>query len=283
MINNPERTAREVRSESLERSRVRMKKWIAAVLAMLMLCAGMAQAAEWPEGKSPSKPYLNLPEINLNQNIGYMIFSPSAIVPVQYSCQRLFIFLPREDVKAGDGKLHLYSEKGSKIWSTTLSNDEAVTKREIAEDELEGLMWGGGTCFEIKLPKTLDLGKSYYVNLDEGCLVAEDDSVRNLAVTGSDKWAFSVDGEFGVSGVEYLHEGEATLSPASGDAIRFDLQLGGEAVSAVLISYENSVSFYNTKYSQSVEVKGSVTGGSPKWAVRFLDAANNVIEEVTFY
>ena len=262
---------------------MRMKKWIAIVLAMLVACAGMAQAAEWAEGKSPAKPYSNLPEIDLNRNIGYMVFTPSAIMPIQYACQRLFIFLPREDVKAGDGKLHLYSNEDGEVWSTVMTNAVAVTQRPITEEELVGLLWGGGTCFEIKLPKTLDLGKFYYVNLDEGCLVTEDDGLKNLAVTGDTNWAFSVGGAFGVSGMEYLRGVETALVPMSGDTIRFDLQLGGDAVSAVLISYNDSVSFYNTKYTQSTEVTGSVINGSPAWAVRFLDAYDNVIEEVVFY
>ena len=260
-----------------------MRKWIAVVLAMLLVCAGMAQAVEWAEGKSPGKPYANLPEIDLNKNIGYMIFSPSAIMPIQYACQRLFIFLPREDVKAGDGKLRLYASEGGEVWSTAMTNDVLITQRPIMEDELEGLMWGSGTCFEIKLPKTLDLGKSYYVNLDAGSLITADDGLKNPAVIGDANWAFSVDGAFGVSGMEYLRDGETALLPMSGDTIRFNLQLGGDAVSAVLIGYNDSVSFYSTKYTQSTVVTGSVTDDFPAWAVRFLDADDNVIEEVVFY
>ena len=260
-----------------------MKKWIAIVMVVLMLCAGMAQAAEWGAGKGPSKPYSNIPEVNLDENIGYMFFYPSASMPVQYACQRLFIYLPREDIKAGEGTLHLYAQGDGEVWSTVMSNPVAVTKRSITEAELAGLMWGGGTCFEIKLPKTLELNKYYYVNLDSNCIVTMNDSLGNPNVNDSSSWGFSVGGMYGVSGMEYLHEGETALYPAVGDSIRFDLQLGGEAVSAVLFGYNDSVSFLTTMFTESTEVEGSVMTGSPAWGVMFLDAAGNEINRVEFY
>lgn len=260
-----------------------MKKWIAVILAMVLLCAGMAQAAVWADGKGPSKPYSNVPEVNLNQNIGYMMFYPSAFLPVQHACQRLFIYLPREDVKAGDGMIYLYTQEDGEVWSSVMNNVVSITQRPITEEELAGLMWGGGTCFEIKLPKTLDLNKYYYVNLARNCIVTENGSVDNPEVGGTDNWGFIVGGMYGVSGMEYLRDGETALFPMAGDTIRFNLELGGDAVSAVLFAYNDSVSFLNTMYTQSTEVSGSVLTGSPAWGVMFLDAEGNEIDRVEFY
>ena len=260
-----------------------MKRMIAVLLAMLMLCACVAQAAEWTEGRSPSKPYAGVPEVNLNENIGYMMFYPSTILRIQYACQRLFIYLPRDDVRAGDGLLHLYSQEDGEVWSTMMSNPVAVTVRPITEEELAGLMWGSGTCFEIKLAKTLELNKYYYVNLDRNCILTQDGRLDNPEVTGDMDWGFTVGGMFGVSGMEYLHDGETALYPAAGDSIRFDLQLGGDAVSAAVIIYNDSVSFPVTLFTRSCEVTGSVSVGSPAWGVAFLDAEGNEIQIVEFY
>ena len=260
-----------------------MKRAIAAALAALLLCAGMAQAAEWADGRSPGKPYVDVPEVNLDENIGYMMFYPNASVRVQYACQRLLIYLPREDVKAGDGVLTVSAQKGGKVWSTAMSDETTISQRPISESELEGLLWGGGTCFEIKLSKTLDLGKDYYVTLAQGCIVSEDGNVASPAVSETDRWTITVDGEFGVSGMEYLHEGKSTSAPEEGDAIRFNLELGGDAAAAIIYGYNGTVSFLTTMYTESTKVEGSVIGSDPAWGVLFLDAENNEIEHVDFY
>ena len=260
-----------------------MKRLIAVVLAMLMLCACAAQAAEWADGTSPSQPYSNQPAMDLTKNIGYMMFYPNSIATVETACQRLFIYMPREDVEAGDGTLSLYTEKGGKVWSTEMDDTEAITQRPITEAELTGLMWGGGTCFEILLPRSLDLNKDYYVNMTRNCIVSEDGAVDNPAVEGTSIWRFNIGGEYGVEGMEYLRDGETTLTPASGDSIRFDLTLGGDAVSAVVYGYNDSVNFLTTMFSENCVVTGSVDGSAPSWGVAFRDAEGNEIERVDFY
>lgn len=260
-----------------------MKRLFAILLAMLMLCACVAQAAEWADGKSPSKPYSGVPEVNLSENIGYMMFYPNPTMRIQYACQRLFIYLPREDVKAGNGQLHLYTQEDGEIWSTMMSNPIAVTVRPATEEELTGLMWGSGTCFEIKLPKTLELNKYYYVNLERNCIVTLDGMLDNPEVGGTTDWGFTVGGMYGVSGMEYLRDGETALYPMAGDTIRFNLVLGGDAVQAVLFAYNDSVNFPLTLFTYGGEITGSVSAGSPAWGVIFLDAEGNELQIVEFY
>lgn len=264
-----------------------MKRMIAWMLALLMMGVSAAQAAEWPEGLSPAKPYSNEPEIDLNEKLGYMIFDPDVSLPVEHACQRLYIYLPREDVKAGEGTFYLLTEEDGEIWSTAMTNADAIIQRAISEQELDGLLWGGGTCFEILLPRTLELGKTYFVNMTRSCIVTEAGQ-ENAQIGGADSWRFTVEGDYGVSGMTYRRaQGngkyeEQILHPQPGDEIRFDLVLGGEAVMASLYQYGESVDFTVTAYTASGEIVGEVKSDSPDWGVAFLDAQGNILAKVAF-
>lgn len=273
-----------------------MKKVIALALA-LMMCLGAAQAAEWAGGTSPSRPYPGVPEIDLNEQLGYMMFYPTdksaqgVKMGVENACQRLYIYLPREDVKAGSGTFYLCSEavKRGEIWKTAMNDSEAITQRAISEAELEGLLWGGGTCFEIKLPQTLELGTTYFINMERGCIVS-DSGVDSPEVGGTDAWTFQLEGDWGVSKMSYrraLGNGkyeEDLLTPAAGDEIRFDLVLGGDAVAAVVNRFQDeSVEFEELYFTESCEVTGVVTKENPQWFVTFLDAAGNALNRVEFW
>ena len=182
-----------------------MKRIMALALTLVMLCVAMAaQASEWKEDRTPEAPYSGLPVLDLDEAVGYMMPFPNAALSAENSCQRLLLYLPRTDVKPGDGMLHLCSADGKEVWKTAMNDEEAITQRDISEAELAGLLWGGGTCFEIKLPKTLTLNKSYYVNMSEGCVVSEDGKLKSQAVSGKSMWSFEVTGDYGVSDMEYL-------------------------------------------------------------------------------
>lgn len=273
-----------------------MKKAIALVLALIM-CMGVAQAAQWEEGTSPSQPYPGVPEIKLDEQMGYMMFYPTdkaqmgVKMGIETACQRLYIYLPREDVKAGDATFYLCSEavKRGEIWKTAMSNTEAVTQRPITEEELDGLLWGGGTCFEIKLPETLELGTTYFVNMERGCIVS-DDGVDSPEVGGTDAWTFTLEGDWGVNKMTYrraLDNGkyeEGLLSPKGGDEIRFDLVLGGDAVAAVVNRFaDESVEFDSSYFTESGEVTGMVMKENPQWLVVFLDDSGNELNRVEFW
>lgn len=262
-----------------------MKRIIALALALLLL-AGTA-AAEWPEGMSPAKPYEGVPEVDLQEQMGYMMFYPRDGISAGSSCQRLYIYLPREDVKAGDGTLYLFTEKGDEVWSTAMNDTEAITVRSINDAELTGLLWGGGTCFEVLLPRTLELGKTYYVNLTRGCIVAEN-GVENPQLGGKD-WAVKMDNDYGVSGMQYRREQysgvweDGILHPQAGDEIRFNLVLGGEAKMAAIYQYNDSADFLLTTYEKSSEVVGKVASENLVWGVMFLDAWGNELSRVEFW
>lgn len=264
-----------------------MKRMAAILLALAMLSVGVAQAGEWAEGTSPAKPYPDQPEINLEEQLGYMMFYPQAGAPVENACQRLYIYLPREDVRAGEGTLYLFTDEDGQIWDTAMNNTDAVTVRAISEDELDGLLWGGGTCFEVLLPRTLELGKTYYVNMTRGCVVA-DGGAENPQIGGT-SWSFAVEGEYGVSGMEYLRPlgngqyEERVAHPRAGDEIRFDLVLGGEAAIAAIYKYHDSVDFLTTTFDESCEVTGEVMGENLVWGVMFLDGEGRELSRVEFW
>ena len=266
-----------------------MKRLMVLVLVVVMLCAGMAQAAEWRDGLSASQPYVGVRPVNLSEHMGYMMFYPSANMAAEYACQRLFIYLPREDVHAGTGMLYLCSvEDNKQIWSTPMNNAAAVEQREITEEELNGLLWGGGTCFEVVLPKSLEFGKNYFVNMERNCIVTNDGRVDNPEVGGTDAWSFSLQGEFGVSGMEYRRlqpDGsyeEGIITPQAGDEIHFELILGGNATMAAVYAF-NGVDFQTTSFTASCEVIGSVDAEFPMWGVMFLDAQGNEVDRVEFW
>ena len=81
-----------------------MKKIIALILVML-LCAAPAMAAEWLEGRSPEQPYIGAAAANLEEQIGYMMFYPNEEMQLQGGGRTLYVYLPREDVQAGEGSL----------------------------------------------------------------------------------------------------------------------------------------------------------------------------------
>ena len=262
-----------------------MKKKALWLMIALVLFMGTARA-DWYEGTGPSKPYTGVPEVNLSEKIGYMMFYPSEGMPAAHACQHLMIYLPREDVVAGEGTLILFDADGREVWRTEMNSGEAVAQRSLTEGELDGLMWGGGTCFDIRLPRSLALGQTYFLNMTRGCVVSLD-GVESLQAGGTDSWRFTVEGDFGVSGMAYrrpLEKGryeEDLLTPQVGDEIRFDLTLG-DAAMAVLFSNNQSVDFLQTMWTEDAEVVGTVTGPQPSWGVIFLDQQGQEMARVQF-
>ena len=263
-----------------------MKKSIALVLVMLLCATFTMAAAEWEAGTSPSKPYERVPEVNLNEKIGYMFFYPNEEMEMVGGGRTLYIYLPRQDVEAGDGTFYLMAEGDGEIWRTSFQGS-GVNRREMTEYELTSLMWGSGTCFEITVPKSLELGKTYFANLGEGCLKVTGSDVRNLTIGDTDSWRFSVTGDYGVNLMEYRrplnaegeYENEVT-APQAGDEVRFDIVLGGEATAAALYSDGDAVSFDSLLIENSGEVVGKVNSANPTWGIVFLNAQGEAIMEL---
>lgn len=185
---------------------------LTVALMLVLLCAVQAENAAvaegsntgWREGLSPARPYVGVPEVDLNERLGYMVFSPTHKKNVERSCQKLFVYLPRTDVKAGDGLLHLFSEAGEELWQTPMGDADAVTLRDMTAAELDSMLWGGGIAFEIKLPRSLELGKTYYIDLDGDCIRTQNDALKSNPISGREEWWFALVGDYGVSAAEYL-------------------------------------------------------------------------------
>lgn len=265
-----------------------MKRIIAMVwLAALILCLGAAQAAGWHEALGPGQPYANVPEVDLTKELGYMMFYPNRDMSVETVCQTLYIYLPREDVTAGKGVLSLNTAEDGPVLSIGMNDTDSVRQRAMSEEELDVWMWGGGSCFEIRLPQTLEFGKSYFVTMAKNCIVTEN-GVGNPAIDTPNAWRFALGGEYAVSGMGYRRPQangqyeESVMTAQAGDEIGFDLVLGGEAKSAVLYSRDASVDFPTVYFEESSQIKGIVTGDIPAWGVMFFDAAGGQLAQIEF-
>ena len=281
-----------------------MKKSILVLASCLgiLLAAGSA-SADWEEGRSPAQPYAGVPEVNLDETMGYIMLYPREKMPAEHFCGALEIYLPREDITASDGTLTLYHDK-DKIASVSFVDSEEVVIRPLDEEELDGLMWGGGTCIEIHLPVSLTMGENYYVTMTEGCFTAADGKVKSLPADGKDTWIPVVTGDFGVNGLYYSvgsgeeAEGETeaegpseaeepenieyTIAPGAGDELTFDLLMGGDAVSAVVYSENGSVEFPVSEFTESGPVRGYVAGSDVSWGIVFLDKNGDVLDVIDF-
>lgn len=204
-----------------------MKKLIAILLACLLL-ASAAQAAEWAEGRSAAQPYEGVPEVDLTKTMGYIMLYPRTKVPAHNFCDVLVIYLPREDVALNEGRLTLYAGEDELVGAYEFSDTEHVQLRPMDDLELENMMWGGGTCIMVRLDKSLKLGESYYVFMDEGCFTAADGAIRSLHVNNPEAWTPLVDGDYGVSELYYREPPASAAQDAeeAGDAAEEEIPSG---------------------------------------------------------
>lgn len=227
-----------------------MKRLIALVLAGLMVLGGACLAAQWPEGRSASQPYSGVPEVNLEETMGYILLFPRAKLPVSRFCDVLGMYLPREDIEVGEGLAHLYEageegEEPVEVCTVDFANPDSVVIRDMSEKELSDLMWGGGTCVEMYLPRSLEFGDrehQYFVLMDEGCYTAAGGKLNSLQITSSDAWVPVISGDYGVSGLYYTDaqlpsEDEPEQAPDEVDDAEL---LGEKGITDVVIEPEES-------------------------------------------
>ena len=282
-----------------------MKKWMTALLlAGALTLPAAAQAAQWPEGTSAAKPYAGVPEVDLSTTMGYTMLYPRDKMPAEHFCNILEIYLPREDVALGEGTVRVFDENGEFAVIDCSDPDQAKV-RPMEEVELNGLKWGGGVCVEFHLPVSMNIGGKYYVQMDAGCFTASNGALPSLAIDRDSIWVPVVTGDYGVNRLYYSQgtppspEGETEeafagdvaeketeaeeenpvykTQPEVGDNIRFDLVMGGDAVSAVLYSENGSVRFEKMEYTESGTVRGTVTGAAVSWGVLFLNENGDVL------
>ena len=275
-----------------------MKK-LAALILVFLFCLTSAQAAEWAEGRSPAQPYAGVPEVNLEETMGYIMLYPRVKMPAERFCDVLEIYLPREDLALGDGSLTLCDADGE-VAKISFADSDLVELRPLEEVELEALLWGSGMCIDVHLPVSLKFDHTYYVRMDANCFSAVDGKLKSLPITYNKKepdkqaWSPVLGGDYGVSGLYYSApaeqpEGEepAAEAPAEpklnhevGDVIHFDLVLGGDAKVAVAYSENGSVEFEIPEYSESGPVTGTIVGEELSWGVVFLDENGDVLDFV---
>ena len=189
-----------------------MKRLIALVLAGLMVLGGASFAAEWPQGCSPAQPYSHLPEVNLSETMGYIMMFPRTKLPAARFCDVLQMYLPRTDLKLGEGTVRLYENvEGEKepveICKVDFTDADSVKIREMSEKELQSFMWGSGSCVQMGLSKSLefvDKVHDYYVLMDEGCFTANEGKLKSISITSKEAWVPAIGGDYGVSGLYYV-------------------------------------------------------------------------------
>ena len=187
-----------------------MKRLTAVLLVILMLTGGVAMAAEWPAGRSAAQPFSGVPEVDLTQSMGYILRMPREQLPAYFFCGDLEIYLPREDIQRGKGKLYLneiIKGKGVRIETVDFADENLVTIRSMTEEELVAFMWGSGTCIQIRLPKSLEFGgaepHSYYVTMEAGCFTAVDGKLKSPSIGNQDAWVPVLEDDYGISGLYY--------------------------------------------------------------------------------
>lgn len=288
-----------------------MKKLTALILVCL-LCVATAYAGEWPEGLSPAKPMPGVPEVNLDETMGYRFLTPSpGKLEAKVFCDVLEIWMPREDVVLGDGHAHLYDSTGE-VADLDFANPNQVKLRALEQEELEYYFsahpWGCGVCIEMYLPISLKFDESYYVLMDANCFTASEGKVANPVMDEKTekKWTPVLSGDYGISGLYYaappvqpteeeLEQMEETAEPTPepeagpiepkevpevGDIIHFDLVLGGDVKTAVVYSENDSARFDALEYTESCTVTGVVTKADLDWGVVFLDADNKQVDNI---
>ncbi|MBR1821683.1 MAG: hypothetical protein IJ769_08685 [Clostridia bacterium] len=277
-----------------------MKRLVALILVCIF-CMATAYAAEWAEGLSPAKPSNLKREVDLTQTVGYWLMFPRTGLSADRFCDVLEIYLPNPDVELGEGTATLWDADGE-VAIVDFADPAQVELRPLEEVEMESMHWGSGVCVEMHLPISLKFDEAYYVTMDEGTLTSNGGKVKSSRIPYSDQvpieeqyWTPSVTGDFGISGLYYSEaaevdeEAEETeaegpiepkYNPAKGDAIHFDLVLGGDAKTAVMYSENDSVYFETLEYTESSAVTATITGDELNWGVVFLDENGDVVDYV---
>ena len=265
-----------------------MKKLIALILVCL-LCLTSAYAAEWGEGLSPAKPTTHSKEADFSKSLGHLIAwpryeegHPERTVPALRFCDVLEMYMPRDDIALGEGKITLCDSNGV-IAEMDCSDPAQVELRPLEESELADLMWGCGSCMEVHLPISLAFDKTdYYVMMDEGVLCDPANGVKNPPMGEKSNWHPLLQDDFGVGELYYAKAAgdgedeeqdakvEYTFHPTVGDTVTFELKLGGDAKEAVIFSENNSVYFSPFQFTESGTVTGTVTGEDVSWGIIFL-------------
>lgn len=264
-----------------------MKRIIAICLVMILM-GSAAIAAEWPEGMSANKPYTGSPEVDFNETIGYMILMPLKGSTVKAGELTLSIYMPRTDVKIGEGKLTLNCKEDRQAEEVEF-NEENVVLREMTEEELTALLWGSGVVFEIALEKPLTANRNYYVQLSEGCIASEEYEAKSPKISRNDVWYFNTNTPNYIENVKYYRMADGKEKAVSeesvkaGDMVRIKVNMGGEAVAYAICCDQGVIKPEETYFEEAGETSIQFPNtGEVIWSVVYMDAEGKHVDEVSF-
>lgn len=252
--------------------------WLALLIAICMICTGVAVAEGaqytafplWENGLSAQKPYEDLPEVDLTEKLGYMMFYPTNGSVADVQTDALEIYLPRTDVSAGDGKINLLDKKsGEIVASFALSDSDHVAFEVVDAADLEWIGWETGTQILVTLDTSLFIDREYYVTLDEAAIVVKEYAVANPEMTTQRGWSFSTAADYGVESVTLEEDGSNTVR----------IKLGGSAVEAYpFLIGEGEISTDVEMLSENGSISIQQTDSeNDQWGIAFADADGNAL------
>ncbi len=258
-----------------------MKKFFIVCLAVMLLCSN-AFAATWADGLSPQKPYSGTPEVDFNETIGYMMFYPINGSNVVGGENVLSIFMPREDVVAGEGILYLHTKEDGLVEEIAINADTMIA-RPMNEEELEAMLWGCGTVFEITLAQPLEINRNYIVQLTEGSIVSPDYEAVSPAIAGENAWTFDTKTANYIEKLTYVRLVEGQDKPEDvenvlvGDTAKFNIVIGDAAYAVVYCDAGLIVPAANYFTETTETTINFPANGTVEWGVAFFDAENNLV------
>ena len=255
--------------------------WLALLIAICIICTGAAVAEGtqesvfplWENGLSAQRPYEDLPEVDLTEKLGYMMFYPTNNSVADIGTKVLEIFFPRTDVSAGDGKISLLDkESGTLIASYPMSDGKHVAFAAASAKDLEWLGWETGMQALITLDASLFIDREYYVTFDKAAIVVRDYEIENPAMTTQRGWSFSTASNYGVEGLTVNEDGNTIVQ----------IKLGGSAIEAYpFLIGEGDLNTDMDMLSENGSITIQASSGKVEWGIAFADANGNVL--ATYY
>lgn len=260
-----------------------MKRLVVICLAVMLLCAN-AYAATWADGLGPQKPYLGTPEVDFNETIGYMMLYPTNGDNVNVDeLHALKIYLPREDVEVGTGEISVKS-KGIGLVEKIEITAETFVARPMTEEELEQMMWGCGTVFEIAMSKPLQINRDYYIEMSEGAIVSTEYEMVSPKISGRKEWYFNTDTDNYIDKLEYKRLVDGKEKPQKvetvqvGDFAEFDIIMDEETAYAVIFCDAGAIIPAANHFEEGVKTTIDFpVEGTVEWGVAFFDAEDYLV------
>jgi len=259
-----------------------MKKFFVVCLAVMMLCTN-AFAAEWAEGLSPEKPYQGTPAVDFNETIGYMMLYPINGSNIDGGELVLKIYMPREDVAAGEGTLKLKSKEDGTVEKIEIS-PETFVARPMTEEELEAMMWGSGTVFEITMTKPIDINCHYHVEMSAGAIVSPDYEAASPAIKKKDAWYFDTETVNYIDKLTYTRIVEGKDKPQKveevqvGDTAEFKIIMGEETAYAVIFCDSGLIVPETNYFEEGAEASVQFpVSGTVEWGVAYFDSEDYLV------